>query len=1069
MIKENLWKRIYREGHLSESSDWGEWKQQLFRSRHDNRFLWQFFALARYEAKTAEPLTSKNVDDIAKRTFDFAYAFTGHGTELQQQLDLFGVGLVHATNGFQYLRALHRLSGVLYLKVVRRIRQDRIPYTKWFNGNSLSDDLQREISSYVTSNDDPTEDVVEFLRRMKERYERHYQIPTAEQCVREENSISPPMVKRILTELGWAGNADGHGGDQNTEKISAIDTVPQLLMDEGTRLVVGFPQGKIAFNNVDKNASIICFDFKDANDDVVFNARFHRVDNEWKAQLDRKIVNGIPVDAFSFIKKSVWNRARECIEQTDVTPTVLRDPNADHILFQVEGSDFLHTKRLYEVGDTIPSGTLFFVTPLNDVTPRVVVQSGDKEVSEIAVGKPFHIPANADVLLVGSSEYPIRTKASEWIDMSCCRWTGARLFCEKSQFPFSDDLVSASDVEVFYRKTDSEEVKLPVRIGKWDVAAAILWNKGWLVFRGNDGRELTKRALTFIPDIDDSSIDHVFPLDKSTNAIIKFGDESVDVTIQPLISKVQVDVHGFTGFNFPLKRKGVFSRVPGTDAAIPLSTDKWNNTEIATADFEAATFYFVSDCQNDVVVHGEKIKSVKHGKLSGLEMKSLVGEPYDGNWSIRDGAEEVFFHIYDPVRTPADEECQHPVRWWRQGDDLIVRFWSAHRWRGKNLTFIFYPAHRQDSVPVIWKETDSDFETADHGRLFTTAAVRGLYGDDSEIEWGCGLLAFVGFDKGNGKFQSVSSGFFVKAEDAETFQISNEDDPYGLRLAMARCDIPSIENIMQTEDVKARAWIREYENRTLRALNQIGALEYFHAYRSHCIDAKGVEQISGYFFMAGWFLIEKMGALYDANDENSCFFKIVENEMIRKGKLPEDYNGKWSSLLIADKFFPKEFLTLQQNQANEALSNRDELTHNETGKQRYWTSSRTFNDTQIRPLIPRLLKLIAEVKQEFPFHDFNPHLADATFVDFGGDFDGMNGALILEECVSRLAKWVAEWRKNPSLEGAQRLRDFLLEVQSIDNEIAGRLYGKDDDHKEWLPKYSIHERIAFKADYFRSL
>lgn len=109
------------------------------------------------------------------------------------------------------------------------------------------------------------------------------------------------------------------------------------------------------------------------------------------------------------------------------------------------------------------------------------------------------------------------------------------------------------------------------------------------------------------------------------------------------------------------------------------------------------------------------------------------------------------------------------------------------------------------------------------------------------------------------------------------------------------------------------------------------------------------------------------------------------------------------------------------------------------------------------------------MKQEFPFHDFNPHLADATFVDFGGDFDGMNGALILEECVSRLAKWVAEWRKNPSLEGAQRLRDFLLEVQSIDNEIAGRLYGKDDDHKEWLPKYSIHERIAFKADYFRSL
>lgn len=1067
MTKENLWKRIYREGHLSESSDWEQWKQ-LIRSCRGNRFFWQFFALARYEAKTAEPLTSKNVDDIARSTFDFVYAFTGHGEDLQQQLNSFGVGLVHATNGFQYLRAIHRLSGVLYLKLAKRIRREHVPYKKWFDGNSLSEDLKKEIASYVTQNDDPTEDVAEFLRRMKTRYERYYRFPTVEQCVREENSISPPMVKKILGELGWDGDADEHGHGKGTGTVSVMDTSPQLLLNEKHLLVVSFPQSKFVFNNVETNASIICFDFKDANDHIVFNARFHRVNNEWKAQLDRKIVNGIPVDAFSFIKKSVWNRARECIEQTDVTPTVLRDPNADHVLFQVEESDFLHAKHLYEVGDTIPSGTLFFVAPLNDATPRVVVQTGDKEVLEIAVGKPFHIPANADVLFVGSSEYPIRTKASEWIDMSCCRWMGARLFYEKSQFPFSDSLVSASDVEVFYRKTDGEEVQLPVRIGKWDVAAAILWNKGWLVFRGNDGRELTKRALTFIPDIDDSSIDHVFPLDQSTNEIIKFGDESVDVTIQPLISKVQVDVHGFTGFNFPLKRKGVFFRVPGTDAAIPLSTDKWNNTEIATADFEAATFYFVSDCQNDVVVHGEKIKSVKHGKLSGLEMKSLVGEPYDGNWSIRDGAEEVFFHIYDPVRTPADDACQHPVRWWRQGDDLIVRFWSAHRWRGKNLIYIFYPAHRQDSPPVIWEETDSDFEAADHGKLFTTAMVKGLYCDDSKIDWGCGLLAFVGFDKGNGKFQAVSSGFFVKAEDAETFQISNEDDPYGLRLAMARCDIPSIENIMQTEDVKARAWIREYENRTLRALNQIGALEYFHAYRSHCIDAKGVEQTSGYFFMAGWLLIEKMGAVLQNTDEISRFFEI--QQMIRKGNTPEDYRGKWPTLLIADRYFPRDFLGSLRNTAVDALSRSDELTHNETGKQRYWTSSRTFNDTQIRQLIPRLLKLIAEVKQEFPFHDFNPHLADATFVDFGGDFDGKSGALILEECVSRMAKWVAEWRKNPSLEGAQRLRNFLLEVQDIDNEIARMLPAvPDDDEKIWRPQYSILERIAFKADYLRSL
>ena len=1020
----------------------------------------------------AEPLTSENVCRIAGEKFGFNYAFTGHRDELCQQLSLSGVGLIRATNGFQYLRTIHRLSGALYLKVVKRIKRDNIPYRKWFDGNSLAEDLKREIASYVTQNDDPTEDVAEFLRRMKSRYERYYKFPTVEQCVREENAISPPMVKKILDELGWDDSIDEQGCGKGAGTVSVMDTAPQLLLNEDNLLVVRFPQSKFVFNNVDANASIICFEFKDANDRLVSNAKFRRVDGEWKSELDRKIVDGIPVDSFSYIQKTVWDRERNCIEKTEVTPLILRDPNADHVLFRVDvqTNGILRTRGLYETGNSIPSGVWLFVVPIHAATPCITFQNGDGSVSDVAVGKHFQIPADADVLCVGNSEYPVRTKASEWIDMSCCRWTGARLFCEKSQFPFSDDLISASDVEVFYRTTYGDEIQLPIRSGKWEVDGSIFWNKGCLVFRGKDGQELTKRALTFIPDIDDSSIDHVFPLEQSTSATIKFGAETVEVTILPLKTKLQVDVHGYSNFDFPLKREGVFFRVPGEDAAIPLSRDWRHKTEIATADFAAATFYIVSDATGDAVVHGADFKNVGHGKISGRDMKSLAGEPSDGNWSIRDGATEAYFHIYDPARIPADDECNHPVRWWQQGDDLVVRFWIAHKWRNKQLAYIFYPAHRQDAPPIIWKEVESDFEAADRGRIFATVTVKGLYNDDAMIDWGCGLLAFVGFDNGNGKFQAVSSGFFVKAEGAETFQIDNEDDPYGLRLAMARCDIPNIESIMQTEDVEARAWIREFENRTLHALNQIGVLEYFHAYRSHCIDVTGVEQISGYFFMAGWLLIEKMGEMYGAYDEISQYIKILENGLIGKGKLPEDYNGKWSSLLIADKFFPKEFLSQQRNQSKGALGKRDELTHAETGKQRYWTSCFTFNDTQVRPLIPRLLKLIAGVKEKFPFHDFIPQQADDTFTDFGGNFDGLHGASSLEECVCRLAKWVDEWRKKPSLEGAQLLRDFLLEVQDIDNEIARMLPAvPDDDEKIWRPQYSILERVAFKADYFRSL
>jgi hypothetical protein len=232
----------------------------------------------------------------------------------------------------------------------------------------------------------------------------------------------------------------------------------------------------------------------------------------------------------------------------------------------------------------------------------------------------------------------------------------------------------------------------------------------------------------------------------------------------------------------------------------------------------------------------------------------------------------------------------------------------------------------------------------------------------------------------------------------------------------------------------------------------------------------GIELVSGYFFMAGWLLIEKMGALYGANDQNSCFLKIVENQMIRKGKLPEDYNGKWSSLLIADRFFSKDFFVFVKQLSDNALNGKNELTQMDTGRQRNWTSCCTFNDDVVKYLIPRLFGIIDRVKKEFPVKDYIPGDMDKTFVDFGGYFNGQRNASQLEECVSCLAKWVEEWRMNPSLESAQPLRNILLEIQDIDDQIARMLPDtQDDDGKIWRPKYSILERIAFKADYFRSI
>jgi hypothetical protein len=73
-----------------------------------------------------------------------------------------------------------------------------------------------------------------------------------------------------------------------------------------------------------------------------------------------------------------------------------------------------------------------------------------------------------------------------------------------------------------------------------------------------------------------------------------------------------------------------------------------------------------------------------------------------------------------------------------------------------------------------------------------------------------------------------------------------------------------------------------------------------------------------------------------------------------------------------------------------------------------------------------------------------------------------------------LAWWVANWRRSPSLEGAQLLRNFLIEVAQIDSELYRCIRNqKDDDNEDdgtnWLPQYSILERIALKADVFREV
>ena len=440
--------------------------------------------------------------------------------------------------------------------------------------------------------------------------------------------------------------------------------------------------------------------------------------------------------------------------------------------------------------------------------------------------------------------------------------------------------------------------------------------------------------------------------------------------------------------------------------------------------------------------------------------------------------------VYDPTKLPACEDNRHPVQWWRQGDDLIVRFWIARRWTSRKLAYVYYPAHKQDTAPVVWNDVSTCFdESCQNGRIIALIQVRGIFA--SEIDWGCGLLSFIGYDNGVRGYYPVSSGFFLRSENAENFQLAGDEDPYGLRMAMARCDIEAIEHIMQTDEVAARDWIREFERNTLRALNKMGSLGYFHAYLSHCIRDDGREEISGYFFMAGWLLLEKMEAIINETDVWERKIQLLRN--VRKGILPEDYLCAWSTLLISDRYFKADnffpgISGMDENcvfgqrlrDAKMILDIKDEL-HEEGGYRRFWTSCQSFNDQGASHLTARLFNLIDRVQREFRLGRFNPDQDDEYFVDFDGYFSNGLPASSLERCVSQLAWRVAKWRHNPTLKGAQLLRNLLIEVWQIDSELEKCIrkqkddYNGDDDVRNWQPKHSILERIALKADVFREV
>ena len=296
---------------------------------------------------------------------------------------------------------------------------------------------------------------------------------------------------------------------------------------------------------------------------------------------------------------------------------------------------------------------------------------------------------------------------------------------------------------------------------------------------------------------------------------------------------------------------------------------------------------------------------------------------------------------------------------------------------------------------------------------------------------------------------------------------------------MAVCDLPAIERIMMSKNPACRNWIRTFERDTLNTLSSFGLsnLDYFHAYRSEIVKADGAIEPSGYFFMAGWLLRERMIKPEVVGVPPS----LEEVGVAPSLRMKDDYFGKWSPLLRAFALDEADPDTAQWK----LLSRNMNVRNNENGEfKAVWPFGGTFADVVERnvdnPLAftmivdlktnrKQLGQLIEDVDRYWNSVvsnvQFDPRRDDATFDSgspgntptplLGTRFNSVD----LETCLSRLAKRVSEWRKNPSIESAQRLRDLLLRVEELDDDLRNKLSNRRDQ----LPARTMTQRIAMKS------
>ena len=931
---------------------------------------------------------------------------------------------------YQYILTIHRYSGVVFLKTAEHAR--KLTPSKWLVGEEHQElnPLLADVAARYADGEEKAEliaDVRDFWGRMAKRYRLYNAAPSLERCAAEEGDIPISVLAKILQVL-WP--------EQEEKEEVVHDSVPVFQLDAKGRPALGLPNNPRFSAN--ENVNLICFVCRDKDENLLKSIRFHLSDGAWQAE---QAGDSVPLVSVGGVVRQEFEAkpgaSPKCVSEQDVTPSALAD--SDYILFSSHNGQI----KPVDLETPLNIGQRYIIAPLSGEMPGIQALDDSETATTVPTDTigAFTIPNDAVSIQIGDNQYSVKTAISEWIDIDRrfqnIRNPGARLFFTQGRHLLTDSWIENESIGVRYLMSGGEIVDLP-ELAKGEVPDAILWNRGKLEFFDlNTQERVASRATTFLPPIEAGELGVPVELQHVDPAHVMIGNDRIEVAIPDWCDKVDFTHQGVT-FRFPLQRQGITMKLPTKDELVELQSHGHHLTMqsvvVARDDFVAATFSFLlSDQQREdgalEVDRGMRENLIARfnpipKRLRGNEIQPTVAVNLRGDnerrrfttWNFGGNAMAGDIVLYSPEQ---EDVCQI-----REGADLVCKLSIAWRWSQRQLLLVCFPGHRLDEQPTILDADMAEFVTQAGMNLQATLRFSGFFARQ-DFDWGPGLHAFIARrDKTRSEgMATITPMFFIHrpTELGEWDGNCPDGDPFGLRKAMAQNELTAIDEIMHSGDEECREYMRQFETRTFTAWNSINCVKYCPAYKE------------GYFFMADWWLYETA-------------LSFSENSLV--GRMNENYRSLWNPLLTT--------------RVNEAPLSRAM----QVNAYLPWLNIHQFNERGCEMVRKTLGQLFSDVKSyiQETDPDFHAYKMDHTFIH-NEELVPLQGTQYnqcdFEKCLSRLGRGVAIWRRDPTCQAAQQLRDLLLRAEDLDASIETLVPSIGPQGRSG--RLGMVERIALKA------